>query len=157
VDFSISDFVADARAATPTQSAVIATPDINELRIYTDDLSTRLTTVLSDRLAHHKDRVQQLVKSHALQAVRQRVRSRHDRLEHLTERLNHKRELFFLRLKEKIHDLDCRMKLKNPHIPLEQGYVRITQQGKWVKKLADFDAAKRFTLKWQDGETDING
>ena len=31
VDFSISDFVADSRAATPTQAAVMAVPDINEI------------------------------------------------------------------------------------------------------------------------------
>ena len=30
-DFTLSDFVADVRAATPTQAAVIATPDQYEL------------------------------------------------------------------------------------------------------------------------------
>src|SRR5699024_2476729 len=40
VDFSISDFVADVRAATPTQAAILSTPDINEVRMRADDLAT---------------------------------------------------------------------------------------------------------------------
>lgn len=155
VDFSISDFVADIRASTPTQSAVIATPDINELRIYTDDLSNRLTTVLSDRLKLQKDRVQQLMKSHALQVVRERVRSHHDRLGYLSERLNHKRELFFLRLRERIHDLDCRLELMNPSAPLEHGYVRVWQGGQWIKKASGFDAGQEAKLEWGDGEIGV--
>lgn len=38
VDFLISDFVADIRAATPSNAIEIALPDINEHRIYMDNL-----------------------------------------------------------------------------------------------------------------------
>ena len=37
-DFVISDFVADCRASTPSNAIEIATPNINELRQYTDSL-----------------------------------------------------------------------------------------------------------------------
>ena len=39
VDYLISDFVADKRAATPSNAMEIALPDINEHRIYLDSLS----------------------------------------------------------------------------------------------------------------------
>jgi len=42
VDFSISDFVADARAATPTQAAIVAAPDINEIRYMVEDYTKKL-------------------------------------------------------------------------------------------------------------------
>ncbi len=38
VDFLISDFVADVRASTPSNAIEIALPDINEYRIYMDNL-----------------------------------------------------------------------------------------------------------------------
>jgi exodeoxyribonuclease VII large subunit len=38
VDYLISDFVADIRAATPSNAIEIALPDINEHRIYLDSL-----------------------------------------------------------------------------------------------------------------------
>ncbi|MDZ7682378.1 MAG: exodeoxyribonuclease VII large subunit [Fodinibius sp.] len=80
VDFSISDFVADARAATPTQAAILATPDVNEVRMYTDDLSARLHDVMEQRVTKQKERIQQLVQSHALRAVRQKVGTQHDKV-----------------------------------------------------------------------------
>lgn len=155
VDFGISDFVADSRAATPTQAAIVATPDISEMKMYTDDLSTRLSSVLAERIALQKERVQQLGKSHALQAVKEKVRSDHDRLNHLTERLHHRRELFFLRLRNKVHDLDCRLRLENPNAPLEQGYVRVIQDGRWVRKSNDFKQKEAFGLKWRDAEIEL--
>ncbi len=40
VDYLISDFVADIRAATPSNAVEIALPDINEHRMYLDSVST---------------------------------------------------------------------------------------------------------------------
>src|SRR5699024_7732535 len=70
VDFSITDFVADARAATPTQAAILATPDINEVRMRADDLTTRLHTIVENGVADQKNHVLQLVESHSLQGIR---------------------------------------------------------------------------------------
>jgi len=41
-DFVISDFVADVRASTPSNAIEIATPNINELRIFVDTLNDDL-------------------------------------------------------------------------------------------------------------------
>jgi exodeoxyribonuclease VII large subunit len=43
VDYLISDFVADVRAATPSNAIEIALPDINEHRMYLDNLSNEFT------------------------------------------------------------------------------------------------------------------
>ena len=42
IDYMISDFVADVRAATPSNAIEIALPDINEHRIYLDSLNNEL-------------------------------------------------------------------------------------------------------------------
>lgn len=49
-DVTISDFVADARAETPTAAAVMAVPDINELKYYIDDLGESLTKNLDSKI-----------------------------------------------------------------------------------------------------------
>ena len=46
-DFTLSDFVADVRAATPTQAAVIATPDQFELRQYLTQTKLSLTRYIN--------------------------------------------------------------------------------------------------------------
>lgn len=53
-DFTLSDFVADIRAATPTQAAVMATPDQYELRQYLQQINLSLTRFIKQRLQQQR-------------------------------------------------------------------------------------------------------
>lgn len=150
VDFSISDFVADARAATPTQAAILAAPDVNEIRLFADGLSTRLHDAIEGCLGRHKDFIQQLVQSHALMAVKQKVSGNRERIKNLAERLKHHRKMYFMQNREQLNKLHHRLELKNPNKPLEQGFVRVKQDGNWVKKAKTFDRKKAFEMVWRD-------
>ena len=156
VDFSISDFVADARAATPTQAPIIATPDINEIRMFADDLTTRLHDIVRQRTTDQKERIQQLVESHALQAVQQKVSSNHERVTNLVDRLQHRREVHFLKKHEKLNELRHKLELKNPNSALEQGYSRIWQKEEWIRSVDQFDTDQETTIEWDDGEKTIS-
>lgn len=155
VDFSICDFVADTRAATPTQAAILATPDINEVRMFADDLSTRLHDIMDKRITDHKEAIKKLVESHALMAVKQKVSNLREKANHLTDRLHHKREVQFMQNREKLNSLRHRLELKNPNAPLEQGYSRVWQDKKWIQSSNDFEAEKKATIEWKDGEATI--
>lgn len=156
VDFSISDFVADARAATPTQAAILATPDINEVRMFADDLTTRLHDIIQERTTEQKERIQQLVQSHALQVVQQKVANSHEKVNSLIDRIRHKREVHFMKKQDKLKGLHHRLELKNPNIALEQGYSRIWQNEEWIRSVDEFDADKETVIEWNDGKTTIN-
>lgn len=156
VDFSICDFVADARAATPTQAATLATPDVNEIRMFADDLTTRLHDLLDQRVIHQKDKIQQLVESHALMVVKQKVDNNHERVNFLNDRLQQHKEMHFMRKYEQLNNLKHRLELKNPNAPLEQGYTRIWQNEEWVKSRDLFDTEEPLTVEWEDGESEVN-
>lgn len=53
-DFTLSDFVADIRAATPTQAAVMATPDQYELRQYLQQINLSLTRFIKQHLQQQR-------------------------------------------------------------------------------------------------------
>ena len=53
-DFTLSDFVADIRAATPTQAAVMATPDQFELRQYLKQTNLSLTRFIKQHLQQQR-------------------------------------------------------------------------------------------------------
>ncbi|SMO76924.1 exodeoxyribonuclease VII large subunit [Fodinibius sediminis] len=156
VDFSISDFVADARAATPTQAAILATPDINEVRMYADDLSNRLHSSVEDRLTNYKEHVRQLVQSHALQVVRQKVTGFHERVSGLQHRLQHQQQVMIMQKREVLSELRHRLAIRNPNAALEQGYSRIRQEGKWIKSFKAFNKKKAATIEWKDGKAELN-
>lgn len=155
VDFSISDFVADARAATPTQAAILATPDVNEIRMFADDLTTQLHDIMDDRITQQKDKIKQLVESHALRAVKQKVANRHEKVTYLNNRLQQRREVHFMRKYEQLNELNHRLELKNPNAPLEQGYTRIWQNNEWVRSVSNFDEESESIIEWKDGEMEI--
>lgn len=177
-DFSISDFVADARAATPTQAAALATPDINEQRMYVDDLTTRVADGVPEYITEQRRRVERLLKSHALGAIRQKVVGTRDRIQNyrnrlahlqqmlligrrerfrqLRERRDHRMEKLLGNRNEKLNGLTHRLEMLDMNAPLERGFVRVHQEGRWVRRAGAFDRESGFELVWKDDRVELN-
>ena len=149
VDFAISDFVADVRAATPTQSAVIATPDITEVRYALEDIFQKLQLNVVGAVEYYKERVQFLSKSHALLAVQQKfeqaktrlINDKHLLLNAVNNRLSDQKRFYA--------ELNHRLALQNPNEPLEKGFTRIWQDGKWIQKSDQFKDSLSFDIEWK--------
>jgi len=151
VDFSISDFVADARAATPTQAAIIATPDINEVRFYVEDLSTAMENRIRQKTDAYREKVLRLSQSHALHAVYEQIQSFKNRTDSLTQTLRYKMDKILSGYRERVSSSHYRLELMNPTAPLERGFVRILQDKSWIRKKDDFQVRKNFDVEWKDG------
>ncbi len=54
IDFTISDYVADKRAATPTAAAELAVPNIIDLELKIDSLHERASNVVKNMIEHYK-------------------------------------------------------------------------------------------------------
>ena len=54
VDFTISDFVSDKRAPTPTGAAEMVTPDINEIKLHVNNLKARILNNFNNILKYNK-------------------------------------------------------------------------------------------------------
>lgn len=59
-DFTIADFVADLRAATPSNAAELAVPDWRELSQQLDQLQARMQGAVSARLTEERGRLERL-------------------------------------------------------------------------------------------------
>ncbi|MEX0723777.1 MAG: exodeoxyribonuclease VII large subunit [Gracilimonas sp.] len=152
VDFSISDFVADARAATPTQAAVVAVPDINEIRFLVEDYSKKLEINTSGAIQLYKDKVANMAKSHALLAVKQKMESARTKIQSLRQMLDHRSESVIRSHKERLLELHHILDMENPNEPLEKGFVRVWQHDKWIRKSGEFTDTDAFSLEWKDGK-----
>ncbi|TLG74215.1 exodeoxyribonuclease VII large subunit [Culicoidibacter larvae] len=65
VDFSIADFVADVRAATPTAAVVLATPDAVQLQAYVEQQGAKLYLMMQSKLERHQKQLKQ-IQEHAI-------------------------------------------------------------------------------------------
>ena len=130
VDISLTDLVADVRAATPSAAAELAVPDRRDVLRLVDDLSGRLaagltarTRLASARLARTADRLQS-----AVQVSLQRRRNQADRLAVQLDALS-------------------------PLRVLGRGYaVARGLDGQVLKQKADFVTDLPFQLRVADGE-----
>lgn len=177
VDFSISDFVADARAATPTQAVIIAAPDINEIRYQIEDYTDTLVQTLNQKVQYYRDYVHRLAHSHALLAVQDRIKYQADRLDSLKEkmralielridqdqkvkmfreRIQNRFERLLMEKRSHIQELQGALESINPKAPLERGFARVLQDDKWIRSKKNFKAKKATKLEWKDGKITLN-
>lgn len=156
VDFSISDFVADLRAATPTQAAVLATPDINEVRIQLEDLFRRVELNTKGSVQYYKDRVTNLARSHALQVVQQKMMHSKTRIANLKQQLTYRTESLIKSRGSNLTSLTHRLDKRNPNGPLSKGFVRLWQDEKWIRTPENFSKDNSFDIEWENKKTKMN-
>ncbi|KAB8128473.1 exodeoxyribonuclease VII large subunit [Gracilibacillus oryzae] len=113
-DFTISDFVADIRAATPTAAAEIAVPSKKDLLEYTRQLNRMLTTTVNKHIHHKKQSLQHLQESYAFKYPKRFIAEK----EQLLDRLIERKQLSISRFAKDKHDkwsyLDKRLAYNNP-------------------------------------------
>ena len=175
-DFTLTDFVADLRAPTPTAAAEMVAMEgaqlLADCQLLQNALSDALTTSL-DRMSQRldwianrlgrpsnrlKDQTARLMRMHqSLQygfksqvQVQKQMLSRHS--EHLPRllqqnlQLQHQRNL----------NMGTRLGLLDPHLVLERGYAWLTDEtGRALTHASDFQANQSVTASLADGQVNL--
>lgn len=152
-DFTIADFAADLRAATPTAAAELATPDQADLRQALSALSADNLRAMQLLL---QTRRTELERSHSLLLSRSplgRVRRDRQRLDELNLRgsiaLMHTLEIDRARLA----GLDLRLRALNPQAILERGFSIVTHlDGRIVRSVQQVQPEDDLQVRVSDGE-----
>jgi len=152
-DFTIADFAADLRAATPTAAAELATPDQADLRQALSALSADNLRAMQLLL---QTRRTDLERSHSLLLSRSplgRVRRDRQRLDELNLRgsiaLMHTLEIDRARLA----GLDLRLRALNPQAILERGFSIVTHlDGRIVRSVQQVQPEDDLQVRVSDGE-----
>ena len=154
VDYLISDYVADIRAATPSNAMEIALPDINEHRIYLDNLvneyNTRLKNILFNKqqeLSNMKRLMEQnsietkfnyiqteinLIKSSFKTDLSQKILSSSNELNLLKNTFSNSYSSFLVKTQNQIDLLKSNYELNHPDKKEKNGFVQISKNNKII-------------------------
>ena len=120
IDFSISDFVADLRAPTPSVAAELILPDGDALRRTLGQCETRLRHALQRRVLNLTQHLDHLALRLNTQSPRQRLASGRERMDAMRERLLRARALVHERAASRIAQLRVRLLHQHPRARVEQ-------------------------------------
>jgi exodeoxyribonuclease VII large subunit len=114
IDFVISDFVADHRAATPSAAAELLSPDQQEIAAQLSQLEIRLATRLQRQLQQARERLAWL--AHRIQQTHpgRRLQQQAQRLDELEQRLRRAWSQRLAQLQAGLHSLRARLLQNNP-------------------------------------------
>ena len=143
-DVTISDFVADARASTPSNAAEIAVPDQVELRRYLGGLSERMSGSQCARLQSLRERLDVLRHKRALTDQMAYVQDRRMELAHLQQRLSDLARGEIARKRNTFTALAASLDAMSPLKVLRRGYaVARNGAGQVLKSGGEVTAGER--------------
>lgn len=120
IDFSISDFVADLRAPTPSVAAELILPDGDALRRTLGQCEARLRHAWQRRARNSVQHLDHLAIRLNMQSPRQRLASGRERMDGVRERLLRARALMHERAASRIAQLHVRLLHQHPRSQVEQ-------------------------------------
>lgn len=120
VDYTISDFVADKRAPTPTGAAEMVTPNLSEVEIYLDSLTNKLSNLFVNKYKEFKNRLNSLKDRKVLNNIDELYKNQLLRLQTIDNRLNNVKANFFIDIKQNINGLTNRLTNKISNIYKEK-------------------------------------
>ena len=152
IDVTLTDLVADLRAATPSAAAEAAVPDREEvvlrLRASAGALGAgvdRRLALASERLAHAATRLSG--------SVDRRVASTGERLRRAAARMGVAAGTRLASREAAVQRLAASLDALSPLKVLDRGYaVARDEAGTVLRRVADFPAGRRFRLRVADGE-----
>lgn len=154
IDFTISDFAADVRAATPSHAGEIVVPRIDEMIDRLDSLRTALPAALLRRVEVARRRLEAIEQSYALRQPEGRIGMLRQRLDDLACRLTPAGERTLSAAREHIGAMAGRLESLSPLKVLERGYSVTMRQrdGKLITSLRDVRENDRILTRTQDGD-----
>ena len=157
VDFSISDFAADLRAATPSAAAELALPDRGDLSRRVEALSTRLASAEATRLRRMRTQLDRLVASRVLTSPEGVWKLRREALDGLAGRLQLSAARHVAGKRQTLSRVVASLDALSPLSVLSRGYALVQNDGgRVIPAASQLRAGEHVTLRFADGHARVS-
>lgn len=152
-DFTIADFVADQRAATPSQAAELAnfvyTDFANQLERYSD----RINRAFDYKLSAYEERINSLSQRLQLLRPENKIKANEERLRHLSLRLQNLMDAKLDRYSNRLIAISGRLDGLSPAKKLAAGFGYVTDAtGKRVDTVSQLNEQDTILIRIKDGQ-----
>lgn len=151
-DVTISDFVADLRAATPSNAAELAVPDQDALRQNLDAMASAMATAFARQLKAAKQHLTMLSRSPALQSPTGYIEQREKNLELLKNRLISAQNRNITQKNQRYIAAVSKLDAMSPLKVLTRGYsMAQTDTGTVIRSVSQVELGERIRISFSDG------
>ena len=151
-DITISDYVADLRAATPSNAAELAVPDQDALRQSLDSMSGAMVSALNRQLMVARRHLNMLSASSALCTPTGYLDQKRVNLDRLRERMLSAHTRYIDRKKQGFIALTAKLDAMSPMKVLTRGYTMTqTERGEVVRSVSQIIPGDSIRISLSDG------
>ena len=148
IDVSISDLVADLRAATPSHAAELVVPERDGLVLLVDELSERLVTAALRGMRHRQERLDAITLTHP----RHRIEEARLRLDECMDRLVLGGRHGLERRRARLGGLAGQLNALSPLGVLDRGFAVVSKDGQLVRTVGGVASGDTVDIRLVDGE-----
>lgn len=151
-DVTISDFVADLRAATPSNAAELAVPDQDALRQNLDSVSSVLANLMQRQLKNARKQLTILSQSPSLQSPDQYLLQKRKNLDLLNGRMQAAQNSSIHVHKQRFIAATAKLDAMSPLKVLTRGYAMAqTEDGNLLRSVSQVQLGSNVALRLSDG------
>ena len=156
-DVTISDFVADLRAATPSNAAELAVPDQDALRQALDSMSDSMASALNRQVKSARQHLNVLSRSAALQSPTGYLDQKKQNLELLKNRLVSAETRTVAQKKQQFVRLTAKLDAMSPLKVLTRGYaIAMKSDTQVLTSVSQVNPGDRIAVSLSDGVITAN-
>ena len=152
-DVTIADFVADLRAATPSNAAELAVPDQNDIYARLEQLDVRMRNAIGQTLNRKQAQLDHAASSRAMKSPLNYIQDRRMLLDYQQHRLINGLNRVVAKSQQRAAALAASLDALSPLKVLGRGYsIARTEEGTVLSSVHQMKPDTRFLLHLTDGE-----
>lgn len=153
-DFTISDFVADLRAPTPSAAAEIAVPDKKELIRYLNSIENRIFQEINQIAKSHRKHLDRLCSSIVFRKPKNKIDQLEQQIDELTKKLQQNISHQIISNKKDLNAFSGKLEVLSPLAILSRGYsisLRLPDE-KIIRNISEIGVSDRLKVLFSDGD-----
>ncbi len=156
IDYTISDFVADLRAPTPTAAMELATPNYVDIINFILEIDSNLYRALEDKLSHNRTLIESILSNYAFKIPENLIALNKQTLDNSVYQINSHLNFLLKENKNQLVLIDKILDSFDVNKTLKRGFSLVKQDDRIIRKSNELDKMKVFSIRFIDNEVKIN-